>query len=165
MLLYLVRHAIAEELGAGKPDAERGLTDKGRARMIRAAQGLRKIDVKLELILTSPLKRARQTAEIIAQSLGGVELTELPELVPSGEPKALLEALKPYRRRESIALVGHQPLLGQFASLLLVGSHNLVELDFRKGAVACLEADLSHVGGAQHFTLRWHLSPRILRAI
>ena len=68
MELYLVRHAIAEDR-ADAGDDERALTEAGRAKMIRATQGLRKLKVRPDLILTSPLRRARETAEILAQGL------------------------------------------------------------------------------------------------
>src|ERR1700745_3310838 len=107
MELYLVRHAIAEESSSTGRDADRALTREGEAKMRRVAQGLRAIEVRLDLILTSPYRRAAETAEVLAAPLGGVERRALGELAAAGDIGALLAALRPYRQVEAVALVGH----------------------------------------------------------
>jgi len=181
MKLYLVRHAIAEErsepASAGRAsaaktkskastatnDADRALTAQGKAKMARAAQGLRKAKVRPDLILTSPLRRARETAEIVANELGGTKIENFDELAPGVEPSAVVEALRRYHNLRAVALVGHLPDLGYLASFLLAGSTNLCELSFKKGSVACLEGDLS--GDATSCSLLWLMPPKLLRSL
>src|SRR5271168_1104435 len=121
MKLYIVRHAIAEEHGSTGDDAERALTDSGRLKMARNTAGLRKLKVAPPLILTSPLRRARETAEILAEGLGGT-IEELAELGPGFEPPAIVKAIGRYSQLDSLAMVGHQPGLGRLAAFLLSGA-------------------------------------------
>ena len=181
MKLYLVRHAIAEErsapadtgrasatktkskASAANDDAERALTAQGKAKMARAAQGLRKAKVRLDQILTSPLRRARETAEIVAGELGGTKIEALDELAPGAEPSAIVAALRRYQSLRAIAVVGHQPDLGYLASFLVAGSPNACNLNFRKGSVACLEGDLAD--DAMSCGLLWLMPPKLLRSL
>jgi phosphohistidine phosphatase len=162
MKLYLIRHGLAETHGM-KPDADRALTPAGREKMERAAKGLRKTKIKLQLILTSPLKRARETAEIVAGGLYGVKVETMPELAPGSEPSATISAIGAYRDRKEIALVGHQPHIGQLASLLLTGSPDLCEMDFKKGSVACIDAEFA--GEQAKCSLNWLLTPKLMRSL
>ena len=163
MKLYLVRHAAAEDSNPATDDKDRALTEDGKTRMMRAVEGLRKMKVRPVLILTSPLKRAHETAEILATGLAGVRVEVMPELAPGVDSPSIVEALRAHAKHKSIALVGHQPGLGNLASFLLTGSDRRCDLDFKKGAVACLEAEFS-----DHPTrcmLEWLAAPRILRRI
>jgi phosphohistidine phosphatase len=162
MELYLVRHAIAEDHAAGR-DEDRGLTGEGKTKMIRAARGLRKFKLKPDLILTSPLRRARETAEILARELNGAPVEVMPELAASADVKAVAPALRPQVRLASLVLVGHQPNLGELASLLLTGGERRLRIDFKKGGVACLEADLA--ADPPQCVLRWLVTPGLLRAL
>jgi phosphohistidine phosphatase len=179
MKIYLVRHAIAEAHGAppdparaaakkSKPfavdsDSDRALTEQGKSKMARAAQGLRKIKIGLDLVLTSPLRRARETAEIVAGELGGVKIETLDALAPGAEPSAIVTALRRLQNLQAVALVGHEPDLGHLASFLLAGSPNACHVNFKKGAVACLEGDFAD--GASSCSLLWLMPPKLLRAI
>jgi phosphohistidine phosphatase len=161
--LYLVRHAIAEESSASGRDADRALTDEGRQKMRRACVGLREMDVRLDLIATSPLRRARETAEILAATLGNVSIEIVTELASGEDPGQALRALRAYDRFDAIAAVGHQPDLGSLASLLLTGDLELAWLPFKKGAVACFEVDLDTTQPRGH--LDWFVQPGWLRAL
>jgi len=179
MKIYLVRHAIAEAHGVSpdlvraaakksKPfavngDSDRALTEQGKSKMARAAQGLRKIKVDLDLVLTSPLRRARETAEIVAGQLGGVKIETLDALSPGAEPSAVITALRHHQDLRSIALVGHEPDLGHLASFLLAGSPSACHVTFKKGAVACLEGDLADE--ATSCSLLWLMPPKMLRSL
>ncbi len=179
MKLYLVRHAIAEERSATAdirrgsgikaksrpttPDAERALTPQGKAKMTRAAQGLRKIKVRPDAILTSPLRRARETAEILAEALGGIKIEVLEELAPGTELSSVVAALRRYHSLKALALVGHQPDLGYLASFLLAGAPSACNLTFKKGSVACLEGEISD--NATGCSLVWLLPPKFLRTL
>jgi phosphohistidine phosphatase len=160
--LYLIRHAIAAERGDAWPDdAKRPLTDEGIARMRKAARGLARLEVAIDVILTSPLVRARQTAEIVAAALDSrPSLVAIESLAPGASYAALMTDLEKHARKARLALVGHEPGLGEVAGRL-VGSRHAIE--FKKGAVCRIDVD--HVPVTGPGQLRWFLTPRILRAL
>lgn len=163
MKLYLLRHAIAEARSESGADEDRALTPKGRARMMRAAEGLKKMKLRPEAILTSPLRRARETAEIVARGLEGVPIETMPELAPVKDSGSVVAALRARDNAKELVLVGHQPGLGNLASLLLTGSPNRLPLDLKKGGAACLELELAD--GAPRCLLKWLVTPRLLRSL
>jgi phosphohistidine phosphatase len=161
--LYLVRHAIAAERGPNYPDdRERPLTSEGVARFKQVVEGLKDFDVKLDLVLTSPLTRARHTADLLVAGVAGKpRLEALEALAPGGRMPAVLEAIAKYAKRyKHIALVGHEPDLGELTMRLLRARGTI---EFKKGAVCCLELDGAMPSGPG--TLRWHLPPRALRKL
>lgn len=160
--LYLVRHAIADERGPQWPnDARRPLTEHGIARFTEAVKGLCRIQIDIDEIFTSPLVRARQTAEILAAGLKHVpHITVLKALEPGHGPAAIVERLAEEARKPRIALVGHEPDLGDLASHLL-GTKK--PIPFKKGG-AC-RIDVAVLPTARAGTLVWFLPPRILRAL
>jgi phosphohistidine phosphatase len=161
--LFLVRHAIAAERGPNYPDdRERPLTSEGVARFKQVVEGLKDFDVRLELVLTSPLVRASHTAELLVSGVGGKpRLESLEALSPGGRMGQVLEAVAKYsKRNKHIALVGHEPDLGELAARLLRARGTI---EFKKGAVCCLELDGAMPTGPG--TLRWLLPPRALRKI
>lgn len=163
MDLYLVRHAIAEESAASGKDADRALTAEGKSRMRAAAEGLRALGVQFDLLLTSPYRRAVETADIVSRVLGGIETRVLPELAAGGDLPALLTALRPLRQAQSLALVGHQPDLGYLASQVMTGSPDACPLAFKKGGVACFEIPTAR--GPLRGDLLWLMAPKQLRAV
>jgi phosphohistidine phosphatase len=163
MDLYLVRHAIAEDASPSGRDADRALTAEGKAKMRRGAQGLRALGVRLDLILTSPYRRAAETAEILAAALGDVEVRPLPELAAGAQVPELLAALRPFRHLEALALVGHQPDLGILASEVATGSPSLHPLAFKKGGIACFTISAPRSGFRGE--LVWFMTPKQLRAL
>jgi phosphohistidine phosphatase len=132
--LYLVRHAIAEERGEDWPDdTKRPLTSKGIERMKQQVKGLRALDVAIDLVLTSPLVRARQTADILVDGLKRQpKLRVLPVLAPGHTPAQVVDALSADKSCDAIAVVGHEPGLGELAAWLLSAKTPPV---FRKGGV------------------------------
>lgn len=161
--LYLVRHAIAAERGPKYPDDRlRPLTPEGVKRFREAVQGLAAFDVAIDLVLTSPLVRARETATLLASGLKpkpGIE--QLEALAPGGRHVAVIEAIKSHgKRHRRLALVGHEPDLGELAARLLGARGNV---EFKKGAVCLIDVDSATPGGPG--TLRWFLTPRALRAL
>lgn len=161
--LFLLRHAIAAERGPNYPDdRERPLTTEGITRFKLAVEGLKRLDVKIELVLTSPLVRASHTAELLAASIGGKPRIEtLEALAPDGRMTQVLDAVAKFSKRaRHIALVGHEPDLGELAARLLRARGTI---EFKKGAVCCLELDGAMPAGPG--TLRWLLPPRALRKI
>jgi len=160
--LYLVRHGIAAERGKEWPDdSKRPLTHKGIARMGQVAAGLKDLQVSLDLILTSPLVRARQTADLLHQGLGGsTPLEETALLAPGGRPAELLDHLRSHKKADRIALVGHEPDLGQLAAFLIGAKAPLV---FKKGGVCRI--DFEKFPPVPPGQLHWFALPRMLRAL
>lgn len=161
--LYLVRHAIAAERGPNYPDdRERPLTSEGIARFKQAVEGLKHLDVKLDLVLTSPFVRASHTADLLIAGIGGKpRLDSLDALSAGGRMTQVLDAIaKSSKKAQHIALVGHEPDLGELAARLL-RSRGTVE--FKKGAVCCIELDGAMPNGPGR--LRWLLPPRALRKL
>lgn len=161
--LYVVRHAIAAERGPNYPDdRERPLTSEGVARFKQVVEGLKAFDVKPELVLTSPLVRASHTAELLTAGIGGKPRLEVLEaLQPGGRQAQVLEALTKYAKRiKRIAIVGHEPDLGELTARLLRARGTI---EYKKGAVCCLELDGAMPTGPG--TLKWLLPPRSLRKL
>lgn len=160
--LYLIRHGIAAQRGPQYPDdTKRPLTTQGIARLRREAEGLVQLDVAFDLVLSSPLVRARQTADIIAGALPGrPNVVTTDTLAPGGSYAAIIDELGKHTRRARIALVGHEPDLGEFAARL-VGGKKPIEL--KKGSVCRI--DVQSLPPAGPGRLRWLLTPRMLRKI
>src|SRR5437867_5348215 len=118
--LYLIRHGVAEARGDAWPDdAKRPLTEEGMSRMHRAVRGLARFGVSIDLILTSPLVRARQTAEIVAAGLEPRPTAlNVDALTPAGTFTSLAGELDKHARRTRIALGGHVPNIGETAARL-----------------------------------------------
>jgi phosphohistidine phosphatase len=165
MKLYLVRHAIAvaREAPAVLEDRERPLTAEGVRKMRRVVKGLAKIGVMVDEIWTSPLVRAAQTADLLAEGLG---LASRPHVVrwlePGGDLLRLSDKLAEKAQLAAIALVGHEPDLGTFAAYLTSGVRD-AGIELKKGGVACIELD--HVRSPIGGRLCWLLTPRQLRAL
>ena len=167
MEIYVIRHGIAEPLGTGDEfsDEKRSLTDEGRARMREVVKGLKKLGVQLDLILTSPLVRAVQTAEILAGSLGinKKEIHQTPTLAPGGAVELLFAEIKNRAGAESIAVVGHQPDLGQLISRIVQGDGCLLSIQLKKGSICCV--NVSETVPSLRGELMWVLTPRQLRML
>src|SRR5262245_43734150 len=108
MDIYIVRHGIAEEGSRGMSDEKRALTSEGRKKMKEAAGGFAKLGLGVERVFSSPLVRARQTAEILAAPLQRA-VEEMSELSPGYGPSDVLRALQHFSGLKSVMLVGHQP--------------------------------------------------------
>ncbi|MDQ3069445.1 MAG: phosphohistidine phosphatase SixA [Acidobacteriota bacterium] len=160
--LYLIRHGIAADRGKDWPDdTKRPLTPRGVTRLKETAAGLKDIGVKFDLILTSPLARARQTAEVLQQGVSRSALIEETRLLaPGGAPADLIELLRSKKKLRRIALVGHEPDLGQLAAFLVGARAPLV---FKKGGVARIDFDKLPPVPPGH--LQWFALPKMLRAL
>jgi phosphohistidine phosphatase len=160
--LYLIRHAIAAERGDAWPDdSKRPLTEDGIARMRKAARGLSRMDVTIDIVLTSPLVRARQTADIVATALDArPSVVNIESLAPGAAYASLVADLEKHARKPRIALVGHEPGIGELAARL-IGSRHAIQ--FKKGAICRIDVD--EIPPAGPGDLRWFLTPRILRAV
>jgi phosphohistidine phosphatase len=164
VLLYLMRHGIAAEPSPGSNDAERALTPEGVRKTARVAVGLQAIGAKPDLILSSPLLRAEETARLVADVLAPRKAVELyPPLAGGFSAADVMRGLRPHRGVRELLLVGHQPDLGDLASHLLTGSTSLVPLPFKKAGVAAIA--LGAIPPRAPGILEWFLTPGQLRAI
>jgi phosphohistidine phosphatase len=163
MDLYLVRHAIAvdREVFAG-PDEARTLTPKGIQKMRAIVRGLDVLQVQLDAIWTSPLVRAVETAELLAElrTFSG-QLQTMDALSPGGDFDRLRVSLYEQRQLARVALVGHEPDLGELATRLMLGGTGrpgYSAVAFKKGGVALFEVDVT----AQMISgvLRWQMTPK-----
>jgi len=167
MNLYFLRHGIAtagDEPGI-ESDSERPLTPKGVKRMRKAAKGIRRLGIVFDAILTSPLIRARQTAEIVAEELSlESQLQEISGLAPESSVENLLFGLSGFQNREHLLLVGHQPLLGKTAAFLLHGKERSpLDIALKKGSICAIEVDA--LPPTEPGTLHWLLAPKQLRLL
>lgn len=169
--LYLMRHGIAVDLGeAGVlKDADRPLSVDGRTKLKQAALGIQELDLKFNVILTSPLLRCRQTAEVVAETLDLQHKVKICEsLAPGrafaegeGQHAEIFLELGAYQFDRAL-LVGHMPDLAEVASHLLTGNRNM-NLEFKKGSICAIEvASLPPRGPG---LLRWMMSPKHLRQL
>jgi phosphohistidine phosphatase len=159
MRIYLLRHGIAEDAGPRTPDAKRELTDKGRTKLAAILQVARRAGVQPELVLSSPLVRAVQTAEM-AREILGVEspVQQTPLLVPEADPHKVWEELCGLRNLDEVLLAGHEPLLGELSAWLL-GSP-MLQVRMTKAALVCIE--MEHFRGQPQGILNWMLTPKLI---
>lgn len=165
MLVYLVRHGIAAPADAPGviDDASRPLTPQGGRRMHRAAAGLAHLRIRPAEIWTSPLLRARQTADLLGEALDlSTRIVTMPCLEPGSRPEAVLQQLITRPDLPGVALVGHEPLLGELATFLLTGLA-AGSIRFKKGGAACIEVE--DVRTPVRGRLLWLLTPGQLRGL
>ena len=164
MELYLLRHGLAVEPGTAgfEEDAVRPLTGKGRRQLRKIAGAIKKLEPEFDLILSSPLQRAKQTAEIVADKLKLKKRLKFSNaLAPAGAATILVRQLtreKPAPKK--VLLVGHEPDLGRLLSLLASGGHDL-QVDFKKAGLCKLEIEKLHAGKCA--ALAWLLTPKQLK--
>jgi phosphohistidine phosphatase len=165
MNLYLLRHALALEKPLWrKADAERPLTDEGRRKMKKAVQGIKKLNLKLDWILTSPYRRAYDTAHLVADGLKMPKKLKISRsLAVDGDPKMLMRHLAlDYRSWESLMIVGHEPYLTDLLGTL-IGGLNGIAFDLKKGGLCKLTAESLTYGRCA--TLEWFVTPKILKKL
>jgi phosphohistidine phosphatase len=159
--LYLVRHGLATWPAGAWPgsDAERPLTPEGE-RIIRAeGAALARLGLQPDLILHSPLLRARQTAELIAEALGLADRAQAHDLLSPGfDHKALKELLHEHAGREALMLVGHAPDMGKVVEKITGGA-----VKIKEGAVACVKIDKPD--GTPEGTLFWLATAELLTTV
>jgi len=166
MRVYLLRHAIAGERDPRKypADSDRPLTREGRGKMARAARGMRALGLRFDLVLTSPLVRARQTARIVATSMSPrPPRRALRPLSPGSGSGGVFTALSTLPADSSVVLVGHEPDLSRLAGAMIVEPRSDLSLDFKKGGLCRIDFEGAPRPAAGRLIL--HLTPRILRML
>ena len=162
MNLYILRHGIAADRSAEYPDDDlRPLTRKGISRMRREAKGMDAIGVAPDLIISSTLVRAVQTAEIVQQGLSKPpQMTTSTALVPEAHPSQILQELAAsHSSLSSVMVVGHEPHMSSLVSYILTGRVSWL-ISLKKGALCSIDLSSSDRG-----QLMWALAPRQLRAL
>ncbi len=162
MLIYIVRHAWAEDPDSQRwPNDElRPLTDKGVKRFRQFVRGLARQGFSPQLVVTSPLVRCRQTAEVIAEETPGrPTVVSRAELAPGGDGGALVAwTAERSKGLEQVAWVGHAPDVGQLAARLI--GEPCAAIHFSKGAVCAIEFNGPPQEGSGE--LQWLVPPRML---
>jgi phosphohistidine phosphatase len=162
--ILIFRHGIAEDLreaeGEGRDERGRRLTEEGVARTGEVCRGLREILPRLQRILTSPLARAVQTAELLQQAFGSAELESCEALVQGSDLRAVCGMLG-RGDGHTIAVVGHEPDLGELCGLLLTGEASGI-VDLKKAGSVLIHSDEPGSGDG---VLHWMLPPRVARRI
>jgi len=162
MKLYILRHGDAVEHGDPRyKENDRPLTPKGIQRTRQLAHVLREMEISFDAVLTSPLARARETAEIVARGLKLHDILRFCEhLTPSGSMEELVHQINMIRPApKSVVLVGHEPYLSGFISLLCTGGPGLPVV-FKKGALCRLNVEVLSCGKCA--ALDWLLQPRVI---
>ena len=161
MLIYILRHGIAAPRGVKPyPNDDRPLTEEGIEKISKAARGILRVVEDIDVILTSPLVRAADTARIVAEALNvESKLQVCRELAPGSSLKNLLIYLAKFKKLRSIMVVGHEPDLTYFASALLGKKTPIIE--FKKGSLCCIE--LTTIPSRRDGVLLWHLTSKQLR--
>jgi phosphohistidine phosphatase len=158
MEIYILRHGVAEDGQPGQPDSERALTPDGCKKLRNILRTAAAAGVAPSLILTSPYKRALQTAQLAAEILDYKgELLRTKALEPPAAPKTVWDEIRVHKDQAQILLSGHEPLFSRLTAYLL-GSPNL-QVDFKKGAIACVEVE--RFGAEPHGVLRWMLTSKL----
>lgn len=156
MRLYLLRHGRAEEFDFDRPDRERKLTEEGIAEMEAEAEALRRLQIGLDRIVSSPYPRAFQTAEIVARALGISDSLQVDARLASGcRFGQIQEVVAEHSDARRLMLVGHNPDLSLTAGRLVGGA----ELELKKGGLIRIDLDRFEPGQG---VLRWFVTPAIL---
>lgn len=137
MKIYFLRHGIAADRDDRQgSDEERPLTKEGRRSMKREAKTIEKLDLGIDVLVTSPLMRAKQTAEVVADRLD-IKTIEDERLRPGFNADALKNVLADHFNVKAIMLVGHEPDFSQTISQVIGGG----EIDLKKGGLACVDVE------------------------
>lgn len=164
MNLYILRHGEAEEHTETGDDDARHLTPRGKEKVRVAAVGIRSIGLKFGAILTSPLPRAAETADMLAAAYTNDPPPQiLPALAAGVAPAEAIAALVPFARHDDLLIVGHEPQLSAIASILLTGTADALHIRLKKGGCVALELPKRFERGSAE--LRWMMTPRQLRRL
>lgn len=165
--IYLMRHGIAadREPGGAADDAKRPLTLEGKLKLRGIAKGLKRLGVGWDWVISSPLKRAVETADVVVEELGAAAPRDLCEALVPGDGSAhkVIAFLAQHPERSRVLLVGHEPSLSELASELLGAEHD-ARLAFKKGG-CCLIAYDEFPSPKSPGLLEWWLTPRLLRKL
>src|ERR1700739_2512126 len=161
MIVYFLRHANAgERMVSPKKDEKRGLDKEGIEQCGYVGRALAALDVQVDAIISSPLKRSTQTASLVGNEMGFEGKLQIePALRPQATFAEFRKLLDKYARHEAIMVVGHNSNLSEFLGRIISATGCEAATDLRKGAVA--RVDLRRSSGS----LSWFLTPKVLRTL
>ncbi len=159
MEIYVLRHGEAEERETGRADRDRKLTARGKQDLKAVLKLARKAEVAPDLILTSPLRRAQETAAIAAEVLGCKRVVETRNLLPGASPELVWKEIGSGPKVEQVLLAGHQPHLGSLIGLLLEAP---VMVDLKKGSLVRIATHARL--GPPRGVLKWMLTTKVAKA-
>ena len=158
MEIYILRHGLAQEAHGGMRDADRPLTAEGAKKLLPVLRRARAIDVKPPVILTSPYRRAQETAKVAAEALRGEsKLVETRALIPDSSPELVWDEIRNHKSDPQIMIVGHEPLLSSVYAYLLGAA--LAQIDVKKGSLG--RVDVDRFTGQPRGILRWLIHPKL----
>ncbi len=162
MVIFFLRHASAGEAYSNpKRDEKRPLDKLGIEQCRAIGQMLANAEVQIDLIVTSPLKRATQTAVLVGNEIGYEGDLKLDSaLRPEARYQDFKDLLRKHSKLDSVIVIGHNPNLSEFCSLLLTEGEDKTVIDLKKGAIARVE-----VAGKRSASLTWFITPRLVRSI
>jgi len=152
--LYFLRHGLADWPEWTRPDDERPLTEDGMSKMKAEAKAIKQLKLSLDVILSSPLVRARQTADLVAERLG-MSVTESKLLAPGFNKDKLGKLLGEYGNAKAVMFIGHEPDFGMTISALIGGGR----VAMKKGGLARVDVDSAD---SLQGELVWLLAPKVL---
>jgi phosphohistidine phosphatase len=158
MEIYILRHGIAAAAQKGAADSERPLTEEGKQKLGAVLERAAGAGVKPSVILTSPYRRARETADIAAKALKCNKVVDTEALTPGHTPEDVWKAIRQQKSMDVVLLAGHDPLLSQTVAFLL-GAPDL-QVDLKKGAM--VRVDQETLRGEPRAILKWMLTPRLV---
>jgi len=158
MEIYLLRHAIAEDAAPGHPDSDRALTPEGRERLKRVLKRARAAAVAPSVILSSPYRRAVETAAMAGEALDySGKVVETRALLPEAPPADAWEELRARNGEPAILLASHEPLMSSLGAFLL--DSPALRIDMKKAAL--LRIDCDRFGREPHGVLKWMITPAL----
>jgi phosphohistidine phosphatase len=162
LIVYFLRHASAGERRADPAsDEQRPLDSEGVQQCRDVGRLLAALEVEPDVIVSSPLKRAMQTASLVAKEIAYQRELELAEgMRPDAGFESFREILESHSRKDALVVVGHDPSISRFLSLLLTGGENDSAVAMKKGSVAKVELRRRRLA-----SLHWYITPRIARAL
>ncbi len=160
MIIYFLRHASAGQKRANaQHDDKRPLDKEGIEQCRYVGRLLNSLDTHVDVILSSPLKRATQSASLVGNEIAYEQKIELaPALKPTADYQAFRDLLRSVRRTEAIMVVGHNPNFNRFLSLLVTNGADDAALEMKKGSVARVET------GPKRAVLHWMITPRLVKS-
>lgn len=163
MDLFILRHGEAgQRVSAGRGDFQRSLTTAGQKEVSDIATSLKDLGIKLDIVISSPLKRAHQTASIVAKTFKiEKKMQDWAELSPEGNRLDLYNKLLQLKQQSSVLVVGHEPYLSEMISEMIFEGNNGGRIDLKKTGLARIRI----VSSTPKFQgeLRWLLTPKLLR--
>jgi phosphohistidine phosphatase len=158
MEIYLLRHGIAEDGQPGRPDSDRALTSEGREKLRRVLKRAAGAGVSPSLILSSPYRRAIETAEIAADVLEYKgKIVRTPALTPDTSPRDTWQEIRSRQTEEAVLLASHEPLTSALVAFLL--GNPAMQVDVKKGALLRLDCD--RLAAEPRCVLKWMLTPAL----